>query len=62
MSCLLDVLRLEIMTPAADRLDELAHNIFILRHISYLFHARVRGSVPGLGGLEETKKKFHIHV
>ena len=24
--------------------------------ISFIFHARVRGSVPGLGGLKETKK------
>ena len=26
------------------------------------FHARVRGSVSGLGGLKETKKFFSIHV
>ena len=26
------------------------------------FHARVRGSVPGLGGLKETKCFFPIHV
>ena len=26
------------------------------------FHARVRGSVPGLGGLKETKMFFPIHV
>ena len=26
------------------------------------FHARVRGLVPGLGGLKETKEKFLIHV
>ena len=26
------------------------------------FHARVRGSVPGLGGLKETKKFPPIHV
>ena len=25
------------------------------------FHARVRGSVPGLGGLKETKKMFLPH-
>ena len=25
------------------------------------FHARVRGSVPGLGGMKETKKKFLPH-
>ena len=24
------------------------------------FHARVRGSVPGLGGLKETKKFIHV--
>ena len=26
------------------------------------FHARARGSVPGLGGLKETKCFFPIHV
>ena len=26
------------------------------------FHARVRGSVPGLGGFKETKFFFPIHV
>ena len=26
------------------------------------FHARVQGSVPGLGGLKETKCFFPIHV
>ena len=26
------------------------------------FHAKVRGSVPGLGGLKKTKCFFHIHV
>ena len=26
------------------------------------FHARVRGSVPGLGGFKETKCFFPIHV
>ena len=26
------------------------------------FHARVRGSVPGLGGLKETKMFLPIHV
>ena len=26
-----------------------------------VFHARVRGSIPGLGGLKETKCFFPIH-
>ena len=47
------------------------HSVFLLALVgggprvvvSYAaFHARVRGSVPGLGGLKETKCFFPIHV
>ena len=35
---------------------------FLVVVVSTAFHARVRGSVPGLGGLKETKCFFPIHV
>ena len=32
------------------------------QNLTSAFHARVRGSVPGLGGLKETKMFLPIHV